>query len=89
MNKSMATRVCIVWRDGYMADGLHTLVYRPSHAIRTYERDALDPRIGDVVDVKSVAEVIEIARRADGTKMAVPLSVARSLGWKESEFAGG
>jgi hypothetical protein len=72
--------VCIVWRDSPTDTGfVDTLVYGDGK-VRTYRKDRIDPRTGETVFVGSFAEAAVRLQRGDGTKLAVPVTVARVIG---------
>ena len=73
-------RVCIIWRTDKNDPGIRTLEYKPSGEVRTYDKDHVDPRVGDFTLVSSYNEMIELLKKADGTRLAVPLKLARYFG---------
>lgn len=73
-------KVCIIWLSA-PGTTMHTLTYRPEGTVRTYDRDAIDPRVGPYV----LADTVERVRQqlVAGKTVAVPISLAKAFapGW--------
>jgi hypothetical protein len=72
-------KVCILWRYSPTARTINCLTHGHGGEIRVYARDAIDPRVGAVCHVSTMEEALDVLRRGDETKVAVPVSVARRL----------
>jgi len=73
-------KVCIWWRSSPTAKTINCLTYGHGGELRVYARDAIDPRVGAVCHVNNLQKALDVLRRGDETKVAVPVSVARRIG---------
>ena len=80
-------KVCILWRSSPHSAVINALTYGHGGEIRVYFPDAIDPRVGAVCHVKTLDEAIDVLRRGDETKVAVPVSIARRIGDSTWRFA--
>lgn len=77
--------VCILSRESPQAEHVDVLCYGDGK-IRTYWEDRIDPRIGKTVRVRNVDDAIEVLAAGDGTKVMMPVWVARRIGRKDWVF---
>jgi hypothetical protein len=71
--------VCILWRDAdKSADLVNVLVYGDLSA-RVYDRNRVDPRCADAVFTPTLLDACKVLKRRDGTKILVPVDVAREI----------
>ena len=76
-------RFGVVWSEGGDPTRLTTLVHKDTGRVRTFTRDDIDPRLGEVAVVTT--EWVMLDRLAPGKRVAVPVSVLRSLGLTQSK----
>lgn len=74
--------VCVLWKRGGSwhepEPTVSVLVYGDGSA-RVYNRDRVDIRASDAQFVGTLRDACEILARRDGTKLLVPVSVAREI----------
>lgn len=72
--------VVIVWTNDAVDLHLYSLTRGGSRGpLRTFPRNSVDSRVGEFVYADDLQSLAKILRRADETKIAIPVSLAKKV----------
>lgn len=74
--------VCVMWKEGDSwreADPTVFVLTYGDGSARVHDRSRVDARVGDAHFVRTLEAACDILARNDGTKLLVPIRIARQI----------